>query len=71
MRTLRPDTQGRYSVKALPPGEDYLMIAVQNLEQGQGGDPEFLGRAKEEAKPFTLNEGETRTVDVKLSALVP
>ena len=71
MRTARPDTQGRYNVKSLPPGEDYLVIAVQNLENGQGGDPEFLGRAREEAKPFSLNEGETKAVDVKLSALVP
>jgi carboxypeptidase family protein len=71
VRTARPDTQGRYNLKSLPPGEDYLVIAVQNLEQGQGGDPEFLGRAKEEAKPFTLNEGETKAVDVKLSTLVP
>ncbi|MDO8679834.1 MAG: carboxypeptidase-like regulatory domain-containing protein [Acidobacteriota bacterium] len=71
VRTLRPDTQGRYNIKSLPPGEDYLVIAVQNLESGQGGDPEFLARAKEEAKPFTLNEGETKSVDVKLSTLVP
>jgi len=27
VRTLRPDTQGRYSIKSLPPGEDYLVIA--------------------------------------------
>ncbi len=71
VRTARPDTQGRYNIKSLPPGEDYLIIAVQNLENGQGGDPEFLGRAKEEAKPFTLNEGETKAVDIKLSALIP
>ena len=71
LRTLRPDTQGRYNIKALPPGEDYLIIAVQGLEQGQGGDPEFLARASEEAKPFTLNEGETKSVDVKLSKLTP
>lgn len=32
IRTLRPDTQGRYTIKALPPGEDYLIIAVQYLE---------------------------------------
>ena len=68
VRTARPDTQGRYNIKSLPPGEDYLVIAVQNLENGQGGDPEFLARAKEEAKPFTLNEGETKAVDVKLSS---
>ena len=71
VRTLRPDTQGRYNVKSLPPGEDYLVIAVQNLEQGQGGDPQFLARARDEAKPFTLTEGETKAVDVKLSTLVP
>jgi hypothetical protein len=71
MRSLRPDTNGRYTVKSLPPLEDYLIIAVQNLEQGQGADPEFLARAKEEAKPFSLNEGETKAVDIKLSKLVP
>ena len=71
MRSLRPDTNGRYSFKSLPPGEDYLIIAVQNLEQGQGSDPDFLARAREEAQPFTLSEGEAKAVDVKLSKLVP
>ena len=54
----------------LPP-EDYLIIAVQNLESGQASDPEFLTRAREEAKPFSLDEGETKAVDIKLSTLVP
>ena len=53
------------------PLDDYLVIAVQNLEPGQFSDPEFLTRAKEEAKSFSLNEGETKAVDVKLSKLVP
>lgn len=53
------------------PLEDYLVIAVQNLELGQFSDPEFLARAKEEAKPFSLNEGEIKAVDVRLSKLVP
>ena len=68
---MRPDTNGRYSVKNLPPADDYLVIAVQNLEPGQGSDPDFLTSAREEAKPFTLNEGETKAVDIKLSTLVP
>ena len=55
----------------LPPLDDYLVIAVQNLESGQAGDPEFLKRAQEEAKSFSLNEGETKAVDIKLSRLVP
>lgn len=71
VRTARPDTNGKYNFKSLPPGEDYLIIAVTNLESGQGSDPEFLTRAKEEAKSFSLNEGETKAVDIKLSKLVP
>ncbi len=71
VRTARPDTNGRYSFKSLPPGDDYFVIAVQNLEQGQGSDPEFLARAREEAKGFSLNEGETKAVDIRLSPLVP
>jgi hypothetical protein len=71
IRTMRPDTNGRYNVKNLPPGEDYLIIAVQNLESGQGSDPEFLARAREEAKAFSLAEAETKVVDIKLSTLIP
>ena len=71
MRSLRPDTNGRFNTKGLPPLDDYLIIAVQNLESGQGGDPDFLARAREEAKPFSLSEGETKNFDVKLSKLVP
>ena len=48
-----------------------MVIAVQNLESGQGSDPDFLARALEEAKRFSLNEGETKAVDIKLSKLVP
>ena len=71
MRTARPDTNGRYAFRNLPPADDYLIIAVQNLEPGQFSDPEFLERARDEAKPLTLGEGETKSVDVRLSALVP
>lgn len=71
IRTARPDTNGRYSFRNLPPADDYMMIAVQNLESGQASDPEFLNRALNEAKSFTLNEGETKAIDVRLSPLVP
>ncbi|MGE3488976.1 MAG: carboxypeptidase regulatory-like domain-containing protein [Vicinamibacterales bacterium] len=71
LRTARPDTSGRYSFKGLPPSDDYMIIVVQNLEPGQATDPEFLTRAREEAKPLSLNEGETKAVDVKLSTLTP
>jgi hypothetical protein len=71
VRSARPDTNGRYNVRSLPPSDDYMVIAVQNLEQGQGSDPDFLARALEEGHRFSLNEGETKAVDIKLSKLVP
>jgi hypothetical protein len=71
IRTMRPDTNGRYSITLMPPADDYLIIAVQNLEPGQASDPDFLSRAREEAQSFTLTEGETKAVDIKLSKLVP
>ncbi len=71
VRSIRPDTNGKYNIKSLPPFDDYLMIAVQNLESGQGADPDFLTRARDEAHSFSLNEGEFKAVDIKLSKLVP
>ena len=71
IRTSRPDTDGRYNFKGLPPYDDYMIIAVQYLESGQGADPEFLTRAREEAKSLGLAEGEKKAFDVKLSSLVP
>ena len=68
-RVARPDTNGRYNIRNLPAGDDYAIVAVRSLEPGQGTDPEFLTRAREAAKTFSLAEGETKTVDVKLSAL--
>lgn len=52
----------------LPALGDYLIVAVQGLEDGQAGDPEFLAAVKEAAEKFTLTDGETKAVDVKLSA---
>ena len=71
IRTARPDTNGRYNFRTMPPSDDYMVIAVQNLESGQGSDPDFLSRAIEEAKRLSLAEGETKAVDIKLSKFVP
>lgn len=67
IRAARPDQEGRYEVRGLPSHDDYLIAAVEGLEDGQAGDPEFLSRLKPDASRFSLNEGETKTVDVKLS----
>jgi hypothetical protein len=68
IRAARPDQEGTYRLSGLPPSEEYLIVAVQGLEDGQAGDPEFLASVKDAATRFSLADGETKAVDVKLSA---
>jgi protocatechuate 3,4-dioxygenase beta subunit len=67
IKAARPDQDGRYRVTALP-AESYLVVALQGLEDGQAGDPEFLATVKNLATTLDLGDGETKAVDVKLSA---
>jgi hypothetical protein len=67
IKAARPDQDGRYRITALP-AESYLLLALQALEDGQAGDPEFLATVKDLATKLDLGEGETKAVDVKLSA---
>jgi protocatechuate 3,4-dioxygenase beta subunit len=66
-QSSRPDQDGRYKVKALPAGE-YYAVALDYVEPGEASDPEFLDRVKARATAFSLNDGETKTVDLKISA---
>jgi protocatechuate 3,4-dioxygenase beta subunit len=68
IRAARPDQQGRYEIRALPAYDDYLIAVVQALEDGQAGDPEFLAAIRSNATRLALNDGETKTADVKLAA---
>ena len=61
----RPDQDGKFRVRNLPAGE-YYTIALDYVEQGAGTDPEFLDRIKDRATEFSMNEGETKTLDLKL-----
>jgi hypothetical protein len=67
LRVGRPDQDGRFKVSGLPAG-DYEAIALERLEQGQNTDPEFLGRVQPRATTFSLLDGETKTLDLKLSS---
>jgi len=68
IKAARPDQEGKYRVTGLPGPEDYLVVALQGLEDGQAGDPEFLATIKDLATKLELGEGESKAVDVKLSA---
>jgi protocatechuate 3,4-dioxygenase beta subunit len=62
----RPDQDGRFKISGLPPG-DYYIIALDKIEQGQSTDPDFLETIRSKATMFTIREGETRTVDLKIN----
>ncbi len=66
VRTARVDQSGVFRLNALPPGERYLALAVDYLEQGEFQDPLFLERMKGRATAFTLNEGENKNLDLTL-----
>ncbi len=63
--SARPDRQGRYQVRGLPPGE-YLAIALDYVEDGNWNDPEYLEGIRSRAERFTLAEAETKAVDLEL-----
>jgi hypothetical protein len=61
----RPTQQGRFEVRGLPP-EDYLAVALPNVVGNEYMDPEFLQQLRRLAASFTLGEGESRTLELKL-----
>jgi protocatechuate 3,4-dioxygenase beta subunit len=66
VKTARPGQDGQYLVSALPPYDRFLAVAVQGLEDGQAGDPEFLARIRNQGTEFSLTDSETRVVDLRL-----
>ena len=67
IRAARPDQDGRFQIRGLPPYDDYLAIAVQGLEDGQAGDPEFLATVRDHATRLSLQDGATRTLELRLA----
>jgi hypothetical protein len=61
----RPDQEGRFQVKNLPPG-GYYAVAVDYLAQGEWFDPDVLERLKPKATSFSIDEGETKTLALTL-----
>jgi hypothetical protein len=66
VRTVSADDKGQFRLNGLPPGERYLAIATDYLEDGEHYDPEFLERMREIAAPFSLEEGRTSSLDLKV-----
>ena len=56
VRAVRPDQQGRYQIKGLPPG-NYLAIAVDYVEDGQWNDPDISTRSADGRSGFRSTKG--------------
>jgi hypothetical protein len=67
IRTARTDQAGSYRIAGLPPAE-YLVVAVDDVEQGEWFDPAFLGALTGSAVKIRLDEGDRSTQDLKMSA---
>lgn len=66
VRTVRPATDGRYMISNLPPG-DYRIAPVLDLEPGATADPSFLQQLESGSIRVTLQPGEKKVQDVRVS----
>jgi hypothetical protein len=65
VRAARPDQQGAFDVKGLPPG-DYLAVAVDYVQDGMWNDPEFLESMWRDAQKLSLVDGRSEAIQLKL-----
>jgi hypothetical protein len=66
LRTVRPEQDGRFRARGLPPG-DYVATAVESLEQGRQFVPDVLARLRDTGRRFSVREGETLSFDLRLT----
>ncbi len=62
---LQPGSDGRYSVRAVPPGA-YQVAAVDGVEPGQQFDQAFLAQIALDAASATVPPGGRVTVDLRV-----
>ena len=65
LKTGRPDQDGRFKVSGLPPG-DYYAVALDYVDSREWTETEYLDRIRSKATDVSLNEGETKSIDLRL-----
>lgn len=66
IQTVRPGTDGRFTVRTLPPG-DYKLATLVDFEPGSTTDPAFLQQIDSTALRFSLQPGEKKQQDIRMS----
>jgi hypothetical protein len=64
IQVVRTDADGAFRLRGLPAG-DYLIVAVDDVAQGEWFDPAYLEQARGSATRITLTEGEKKTLDLR------
>ena len=67
VRSARPDQDGKYQIRGLPPGE-YLAVAIDYVEEGMWNDPEYLESIQRYGQKLVLDEAGSQTVALKLTS---
>ncbi len=61
---VRTDQSGAFHVRNLPPG-DYLLVAADDVEQGEWFDPAYLEKMRTAATRVSISEGEKKVQDLR------
>lgn len=64
IQSVRTDASGAYRIRNLPPG-DYLLVAVDDVEQGEWFDPAYLESVRARGTRIAINEGDNKTQDLR------
>ena len=70
IKAARPDQNARYEIEGLPSGS-YLLAAVDAVQEGEWLDPGFLQRLRLEGIRMSLNDGESKDLNLTLDPLAP
>jgi hypothetical protein len=65
VRATRLDQRGLFTFKGLPAG-DYLLVALDSVQDGQWHDPEFLEGLRGRARRVAIADAESKQVDLVL-----
>jgi hypothetical protein len=68
VRAIRAEADGRFQIRGLPPGERYLVAAVDYLEDGEEQDRQLLERLRSRATPVALGDGEQRSIQLEVTS---
>jgi hypothetical protein len=66
VRRVEADPNGSFRIRGLPPGEQYLAFATDYLDDGEHLDPEFLTEIRNVAVPFTVDDADQRSLELKV-----